>query len=55
MKAKEYSSYIKGLVDGTSLDKTTPEGKIINALVELCDQMATEIETLRDELDVANE
>lgn len=55
MKTKEYSSYIKGLMDGTNLDKTTPEGKIIAALAELCDQMASEIETLRDELDVANE
>ena len=55
MKAKEYSSYIKGLIDGTNLDKTTPEGKVISALAELCDQMAAEIETLRDELDVANE
>lgn len=55
MKTKEYSSYIKGLMDGTNLDKTTPEGKVIAALAELCDQMASEIETLRDELDVANE
>lgn len=55
MTTKEYSSYIKGLIDGTNLDKNTPEGKIIAALSELCDQMASEIETLRDELDVANE
>ena len=55
MKTKEYSSYIKGLMDGANLDKTTPEGKIISSLVDLCDQMASEIETLRDELDVANQ
>ncbi len=55
MKTKEYSSYIKGLIEGSNLDTTTSEGKIINALAELCDQMAAEIETLRDELDVANE
>ncbi len=55
MTTKEYSSYIKGLLDGTALDTTTPEGKVIAALVSLCDQMAGEIETLRDELDVQNE
>lgn len=55
MTTKEYSSYIKGLLDGTSLDTNTPEGKVIAALVSLCDQMAGEIETLRDELDVANQ
>lgn len=55
MKTKEYSAYIKGLMDGVELDKTTPEGKIISALVELCSQMADEIEDLTDELDIANE
>lgn len=55
MKTKEYSAYIKGLMDGVELDKTTPEGKIISALVELCSQMADEIEELTDELDIANE
>ena len=55
MTTKEYSSYIKGLIEGTNLNLTTPEGKIISALAELADQMAGEIETLRDELDVCNQ
>ena len=55
MTTKETSSYIKGLMDGVDLDRTTPEGKLIAALVELCDTMAGEIETLRDELDVCNQ
>lgn len=55
MTIKETSAYIKGLVDGANLDVTTPEGKVIAALVDLCGKMADEIETLRDELDVANE
>lgn len=55
MTTKEYSAYVKGLMDGTELDKTTPEGKVIAALADLCAKMADEIETLRDELDVANE
>lgn len=55
MTIKETSAYIKGLMDGVNLDATTPEGKVIAALVDLCGKMADEIETLRDELDVANE
>lgn len=55
MTTKEYSAYIKGLLDGTNLDTNTPEGKIIAALVDLCGKMAGEIETLTDELDVANQ
>ena len=31
MTTKETSAYIKGLVDGSGLDTTTPEGKIIAA------------------------
>lgn len=55
MTTKEYSAYIKGLLDGTNLDTNTPEGKIIAGLVELCSKMAGDIETLTDELDVANQ
>ena len=54
MTIKETSAYIKGLMEGANLDTTTPEGKVIAALVELCGKMAGEIETLRDELDVCN-
>ena len=55
MTTKEYSSYIKGLMDGANYDTTTTEGKIIAALADLCSQMAGDIETLRDELDTAND
>ena len=55
MTTKEYSAYIKGLLDGTNLDTNTPEGKIISALVDLCGKMAGEIDTLTDELDIANQ
>ena len=54
MTTKETSAYIKGLMEGACLDTTTPEGKVIAALVDLCGKMADEIETLRDELDVCN-
>ena len=54
MTIKETSAYIKGLIEGANLDVTTPEGKVIAALADLCGKMASEIETLRDELDVCN-
>ncbi len=55
MTTRETSSYIKGLMDGLDLNRNTPEGKLIAALVDLCGEMAAEIETLRDELDVCNQ
>ena len=54
MTIKETSAYIKGLIEGANIDVTTPEGKVIAALADLCGKMASEIETLRDELDVCN-
>ncbi len=55
MKTKEFSSYIKGLIEGAGLDKTTTEGKIISALADLVDQMAGEIEILEEKIETANE
>ena len=51
MKSKEYSAYIKGLIDGANLDLTTPEGKVIAALAELASQMADEIDALTEKVD----
>ena len=43
MTIKETSAYIKGLIEGANLDTTTPEGKVIAALADLCGKMAAEI------------
>jgi hypothetical protein len=51
MNTKEYSAYIKGLIDGANLDLTTPEGKVIAALAELASKMADEIEALTEKVD----
>lgn len=53
MTAKEKCAYIKGIIEGAGFDTTTTEGKIINALVELCDIMAEEIEELQADVDTA--
>lgn len=62
MNLTEKSAYIKGLAEGLELDKTTKEGKIIAALLELVDEMANDVADLRqdiaeidDDLDYLNE
>jgi hypothetical protein len=53
MNLTERISYIKGLADGLSLDSSKPEVKVINAMLELLDDMAgsvTDMEDLYDEL-----
>ena len=52
MTLTEKTAYIKGLCDGLQLDANTPEAKIINALVDLVNDMAAEIADL--EADVEN-
>ena len=54
MKTKEYSAYIKGLIDGANLDLTTPEGKVLKALAELASQMADEIADLTEKVETCN-
>ena len=46
MELKQKAAYIKGLADGLDYDKTTKEGKLIDALIGLCAEMADEITTL---------
>lgn len=50
MNIKEDSSYIRGLLEGLSIDNSKPEGKIISALVEIIDKMAAEIEKVKDDV-----
>ena len=39
MTLNERASYIKGLCDGMELDTTTKEGKVIAALLDLCNDL----------------
>ena len=55
MSITEKSAYIKGLADGLELDKTTKEGKIIAALLDLVDEMATEIADLQIDIEEIDE
>ncbi len=53
MNLTEKISYIKGLAEGLSLDENKPEVKVVNAIIDLLDDMAysvAEMEELYDEL-----
>ena len=54
MKSKEYSAYIKGLIEGANIDTASSEGKVIAALAELASQMADEIEALTAKVETCN-
>jgi len=47
--------YVKGLVDGLDLGNDTKEAKIINAILELLDDMVISIEELEESRDEMNE
>lgn len=55
MKSTEFSAYIKGILEGANLDLTTPEGKVISALTELCGQLASELSELSAKVDTCND
>ena len=50
MTLNEKASYIKGLCDGMELDKSSKEGKVIAALLDLVSDMAMAIEDLDAEV-----
>ncbi len=55
MNLTERSAYIKGLAEGLEFDKTTKEGKILSALLELVDEMAAEIASIQEDIDEIDE
>ena len=55
MNLTEKSAYIKGLAEGLELDKTSKEGKIIAALLELVDEMAAQVVSIKKDIDEIDE
>ena len=43
MELKEKAAYLKGLADGLDYDRTTPEGKILAAVIDLLGEVTAEI------------
>lgn len=48
MEITEKVAYLKGLAEGLTLDTETKEGKIITAMIDILDDMALEIEDMKD-------
>ncbi len=47
----EQAAYLKGLLDGGELDKTTKEGKLLEAMVGLIGDLADELDALGEDVD----
>ena len=50
MNLTEKISYIRGLCDGLELDESKPEVKVLNAIVDLLDDMAFEVSEIDQDL-----
>ena len=48
MTNSERASYIRGLMDGLELDPNAKETKVLNAMVELLDDLCLSVEELED-------
>ena len=55
MTLTEKAAYIKGLAEGLGLDESKPETKIINALIDIIDDLALTVSDLEDELVLVGE
>ena len=51
----EKAAYIKGLADGLDFDKTTAEGKLIAALLDLTGELCNAIEEIDEDLATLND
>ncbi len=49
MSITEKTAYLKGLLEGMSLDESKPEAKLLKAVVETLDLMAAEVADLQEE------
>ena len=55
MTLNEKAAYIKGLAEGLDLDKTTKEGKLISALIDIVSELTDAIYDIDEDLDTLND
>ena len=55
MTVTEKVAYLKGLAEGLALDEAKPETKIINAMLDVLDELALTVSDLEDGLDIFSE
>ena len=52
---KEKAAYLKGLADGLEFDRTTKEGKLIAALLDMVDALAEKVDDLDHDVEELND
>ena len=55
MTLTEKAAYLKGLANGLALDEAKPESKLINALIDLVDDIALTVSDIDDEVSIIAE
>ena len=55
MKLTEKAAYLKGLMEGLSIDTTKPEGKLLSAIIDMLDDTAANIADLEDVVDAVSD
>jgi len=55
MTITEKAAYLKGLAEGLALDAAKPETKLINAIIELLDDLTLTVSDIEDGLEILNE
>ncbi len=55
MTVTEKVAYLKGLAEGLALDESKPETKIINAMMDVLDELALTVSDLEDGMDLISE
>ena len=55
MTLTEKVAYLKGLAEGLALDENKPETKIINAMLDILDELAMSVTDLEDAMDIFSE
>lgn len=55
MTLTEKAAYLKGLAEGLALDKATPEGKLLLALVDLCADLADECARIDEDVEYVSD
>lgn len=55
MTVTEKVAYLKGLAEGLALDESKPETKVINAMLDVLDELALTVTDLEDGMDLISE
>ena len=55
MKLSEKAAYLKGLAEGLNIDKTTAEGKLLTAMIDLLGDVTDAVGEIDEDLEYLND